>query len=65
MTKPCINCIGDAQHNVALINEGNVLIYLDRDLLMFEGYDPHGDYEDASVDITYCPKCGRKLEAKP
>lgn len=56
---------GDAQHNAYLIEERDALVYLDQTALIYEGYDHNGEYSDWSVQVTYCPKCGRKLEAKP
>ena len=56
---------GDAQHNAELIDENGVLAYIDGHMLRIETFDIDGDPTDVSVKVTYCPKCGRKLEAKP
>ena len=60
----CPSCQGgDAQHNAALIDENGVLAYIDGRRLRVETFDIDGDPTDVSVKITYCPMCGRKLEA--
>lgn len=56
---------GDAQHNRELIDEGGALAYLDGRRLRVETFDIDGDPTDVSVKITYCPKCGQKLEDTP
>ena len=56
---------GDAQHNAELIDENGVLAYIDGHRLRIETFDIDGDPTDVSVKVTYCPKCGGKLEAKP
>lgn len=58
----CHYCIGDSQHNAALIEALNVLLYLDDDKLTFEGYGQDGYTTDDYAKINYCPMCGRKLE---
>ena len=56
---------GDAQHNRELIEEEGTLAYIDGYWLRIETFAWSGDATDVSFEVTYCPKCGRKLEAKP
>lgn len=56
---------GDAQHNAELLDEEGTLAYIDGYWLRIETFAWSGDATDVSFEVTYCPKCGRKLEAKP
>lgn len=56
---------GDAQHNAELIDEDGTLAYIDGHWLRIETFAWSGDATDVSFEVAYCPKCGRKLEAKP
>lgn len=62
----CPYCKGwDAQHNAELIDEDGTLAYIDGHWLRIETFAWSGDATDVSFEVTYCPKCGRKLEGKP
>ena len=56
---------GDAQHNRELIEEEGTLAYIDGHWLRIETFAWSGDATGVSFEVAYCPKCGRKLEAKP
>ncbi len=58
----CLYCIGDSQHNAALIDEDGTLAYIDGHGLRIETFNIDGDPADVDTKINYCPMCGRKLE---
>lgn len=60
----CEYCNGAKPLVIGKTNDYGIAI-IGHNLLMAYGYDVHGSGSNGlSVQISYCPKCGAKVEAK-